>query len=252
MAGAPKPPTYPDRSYQYMYKLIDQNRVQPLQDLFTDFLIMAICWEETMFRNIKQEHGGTGVGFGQTEPAEFSKLDGGPNRDKPDIDKKNPHYALAKKYNYNLPKLPDRNGPNLAGGSLSEEQSIQVISSMLCHGYYNNGQSRQAALYTYAGVYSSRKVAQKLAKGEITAEKAKKMDPLGEAARIQIVRGWEKCEAELTKIENQYTADKTIDRRPLILQALYNARTYPMSDPQYALRLFPEGDSVWNPKKLAA
>src|SRR5262245_40660999 len=140
--------TYPGKSYLQMYDLIGRSRVQPLQDLFTDFLIMAICWEESMFNNKKQDGSGTAVGFGQTEPGELWKLDGGEDLKKPgiDIDKKNPHFAQAKKYNYNLPPLPPRDGRKLAGGTISDEQAIAAMSSMLCHNYYSNGQNFESAL----------------------------------------------------------------------------------------------------------
>jgi hypothetical protein len=39
----------------------------------TDELMMAICWEESFFNNIRQD-GGTAIGFGQMEPSELKKI----------------------------------------------------------------------------------------------------------------------------------------------------------------------------------
>src|SRR5215471_14871554 len=65
----------PGKSVTEMHWLISSQRVMKSNSLFSDFLLMAICWEETFFNNIFQEEGGTGVGFGQVEPAEFGNFE---------------------------------------------------------------------------------------------------------------------------------------------------------------------------------
>jgi hypothetical protein len=55
-----------------MDRLISFNNAADHPDV-TDELIMAICWEETFFNNVKQD-GGTAIGFGQMEPRELKKV----------------------------------------------------------------------------------------------------------------------------------------------------------------------------------
>lgn len=56
------------KSYVEMLKLVRTYRWQGTPGMFSDYLIMAICWEETTFMNIPQEKG-PARGFGQIEPS---------------------------------------------------------------------------------------------------------------------------------------------------------------------------------------
>lgn len=224
-------PKQPGLSYQDMYRLILFNRVQMLKEVFTIELLVAICWEETLFNNIKQDPG-TAVGFGQTEPSEFWTLE--------------TNDARAK--GYHVPALPRRYKVKTTGsevvtlaGKLSDEQSIQVMSASLCHLYLNLNRSLQAALEGYGGVRFSKNIDQLVQQKKLTAEKAKKIDPLGVAGRLEKIQGWRKCERILLH-ELPHTPG---DGRPVIRQALHASRAFPKNDATWNKILFPEDDKDW-------
>jgi hypothetical protein len=56
------------RSYLQMVKLIRDYRWPQTLPIFSNYLILAICWEETTFMNIHQVKG-PAIGFGQLEPS---------------------------------------------------------------------------------------------------------------------------------------------------------------------------------------
>jgi len=62
----------PAFSYYDVQSLVYANNTV-LYSIFTDELITAIFWEESLFNNVRQP-GGSAVGLGQVEPAELSKL----------------------------------------------------------------------------------------------------------------------------------------------------------------------------------
>jgi hypothetical protein len=65
-------PRWPGNDITTMDSLITFNNMADHPDV-TGELIMAICWEESFFNNVKQQ-GGTAIGFGQMEPSELRKI----------------------------------------------------------------------------------------------------------------------------------------------------------------------------------
>jgi hypothetical protein len=65
-------PQQPGTDITTMDSLITFNNMADHPDV-TGELIMAICWEESFFNNVKQQ-GGTAIGFGQMEPSELRKI----------------------------------------------------------------------------------------------------------------------------------------------------------------------------------
>jgi Transglycosylase SLT domain len=65
-------PQWPGTDVTTMDSLITFNNMAD-HPAVTGELIMAICWEETFFNNVKQD-GGSALGFGQMEPAELKKI----------------------------------------------------------------------------------------------------------------------------------------------------------------------------------
>jgi hypothetical protein len=224
-------PKSPGESYLDMLNLIVSKRVSMFAEVFTAELILGICWEETFFNNISQTTG-TAVGFGQTEPSNFWMLE----------------TANARANGYFVPGLPHRQTIKKGKsqittllGSLTDEQSVQVISAWLCHLYLNAKRDVSATLKNYAGMSFSQQIAEKLAKGEITQEESKKLDPLGVVGRQQKIDGWRGCETILL-----HQLPGTGDRRPKIRDALTASRGFPKDDPSWNAVLFPEPDSFWS------
>jgi hypothetical protein len=153
-------PHKPGQSYLGMYHLIVTNRVQMYKEVFSPELIIGICWEETFFNNIKQEQG-TAVGFGQTEPAEFWKLEN----------------DIARARGYNVPGLPRRNTTTASdgtkivslAGTLDDGQAILVLTALMVQLYIYLTFSSRAVLEGLAGVSFSRKIAKEVAEGKIDA-----------------------------------------------------------------------------------
>lgn len=214
-------PQLPGKSVVQMYKLIREHRVKHLENVFTDYLLLAICWEETKFNNVFQGgSGGTGIGFGQVEPANFYMLES----------------DMARQRGYYVPGLPERTQTKNGKGKviktassrmLSERESIQTQSALLCHLYHSSKTpTKRGALSAYAGVGFS---------------KTGGTDNLGDNKRRHIVDGWLACEHMLA--ENwDYPADP-VD----IANALRKSRAFPSRklDPRYEDTLFPPEDKGW-------
>jgi hypothetical protein len=64
-------PKWPGTDITTMDSLITLNNIAD-HSAVTGELIMAICWEETFFNNVRQERG-TAIGFGQMEPADMKR-----------------------------------------------------------------------------------------------------------------------------------------------------------------------------------
>jgi hypothetical protein len=117
-------------------------RGNPAPSYFTDELILAICWEETTFRNIPQE--GTdsqgkplpAVGVGQIEPSGLQALQMFYRRVLPQID------GMENYVSPGDPILAQREGADVSvwkGLILSHAwQGIQFVSRILEALYYNN------------------------------------------------------------------------------------------------------------------
>jgi hypothetical protein len=56
------------KTYLQMVKLARDYRWPGTSEIFSNYLILAICWEETTFMNIPQQKG-PAIGFGQLEPS---------------------------------------------------------------------------------------------------------------------------------------------------------------------------------------
>jgi hypothetical protein len=212
-----------------MKAMIDDYRVTMPDEVFTTELILAICWEETFFTNLKQSSG-TAVGFAQVEPSEFSKLE----------------TAEAGAKGYRVTGLPPRRTKDVNGtevvfldGTLTDQQSIQVTSALLYHYYFAKNQNQEAALEAYAGVGFSRQIEKDVRDKNITPEKAHKIDPLGVAGRQKKIRGWRECERILL-----YEVPNMGDVRPKIRDALNASRTFPMNDATWNDKLFQVEDHL--------
>jgi hypothetical protein len=223
-------PKSPGMSYWDMYRLIVINRIQMFKDVFTPELILGICWEETFFNNVKQTVG-TAVGFGQTEPSNFWILESVGAR-------ANGYFVSGLPRRQTLKKGKDE--ITILLGSLSDEQSVQVVSGFLCHLYLDAKRDVSSALQNYAGMSFSRKIAGEVARKEITAADAVKIDPLGVAGRQAKIDGWRRCEDILLR---QLPA--VGDGRPKIREALAASRGFPKEDAAWNKILFPEPDTFW-------
>jgi len=216
-----------------MYQLVEDNRLPLLADVFTTELILGICWEETFFNNVKQTSG-SAVGFGQSEPSEFWKLE----------------TANARAKGFFVAHLPRRqkvgNNATHLLGDLTDEQSIQVTSAMLCQLYFDLSPHRDTVLQAFAGVGFSRNLAMKVSKGEITEDAADKIDPLKVAGRLDKIQGWQNCEQSLLALQDDS------DKRPRILDALSQSRQFLKNDPDWYAILFPEKDEEWASKLTPA
>ena len=113
----------PSFSYQEICNLVNDNHLQ-LYNIFTDELIVALCWEESLFNNTKQS-GGSAVGLGQVEPGELWTL---------------------RKYGLNT---------NATAILANPGHAIEVVSYMLRHLYESqkSNPSRYEALKRYGGYY---------------------------------------------------------------------------------------------------
>jgi hypothetical protein len=153
----------PGKSFMDMLQLILKNQRRP-NDPFSPQLLMAIFWEETFFTNRKQVGGGTGIGFGQTEPAELPKLTTQRARDK----------------GYELP------GVSAATRELDEARAVAAPSCLLLHLFHaapptaTTPEARvRFALEGYGGVHFK-------GKSSLTRED-----------RLRIIANWRKCEEKL-------------------------------------------------------
>jgi len=120
-------PSLPDYTFQEMTSLAYANNTAMWQ-VFTDELVIAICWEESQFNNIQQVKG-SAVGLGQVEPKELPKL---------------------RQYGVYLDAKAILNDP---------ANAIEAVSYMLMHGYVTQTaapKSRREALKRYAGYYYDR------------------------------------------------------------------------------------------------
>jgi hypothetical protein len=61
------------KTYLEMIKLARDNRWIDLPAIFSNYLVIAICWEESTFMNIPQV-GGPAMGFGQIEPDPLQQM----------------------------------------------------------------------------------------------------------------------------------------------------------------------------------
>jgi hypothetical protein len=130
----------PGKSYAEMILLLNANVsvIQPTP--FTSFTMLSFFWEETFFNNISQIDSGTGVGFGQAEPAEFYRFDANGKLS-----------ALAKQKGYLVEGLPRVQGKKLLG-TLNDHQSVRVACAYVRDLYEKGVKTKQGIMNAYGGV----------------------------------------------------------------------------------------------------
>ncbi len=130
----------PGKSYSEMILLLNANVsvIQPTP--FTSFTMLSFFWEETFFNNISQIDSGTGVGFGQAEPAEFYRFDANGK-----------HSALAKQKGYLVEGLPRVQDKKLLG-MLTDHQAVRVACAFVRDLYEKGIKTKQGIMNAYGGV----------------------------------------------------------------------------------------------------
>lgn len=194
-------PKLPGKSYDEMKALIASNH--GIGYVFSWELLIAICWEESFFNNQEQEGAGTAWGFGQVEPSEYYKFE----------------TEQAKKHGYyvaNLPKRAKVGDKTILLGSLTDNQSVQVVSAALRHNYFARKREKLDALYVYGGVYY------------------KGPSPLTVAERIAIINGWLDCEKHLQFFHQGHDPNE-------IVKGLHMAKNFKDSEAIFRPILFPFG-----------
>jgi hypothetical protein len=199
-------------------------RGNPAPSYFTDELILAICWEETTFRNIPQE--GTdnqgkplpAVGIGQIEPSGLQALQLFYRNVLPQID------GMDKYIPPSDPILAQREGADIAvwkGLILSHAwQGIQFVSRILEALYYNN---------YYNSVY--KKYRGKIPRPAVDDAKLAESALLGYAGwfsdraawRLDVIKNWKACRDTLarSKAMTKSAYDDNVPVRSTIREALW-------------------------------
>jgi hypothetical protein len=167
-------------SFMDMLLLTLKNHRQPSP--FTPQIMLAIFWEESLFRNIPQIGGGKGVGFGQVERQNFFFLT----------------TPRAQQLGYAVP------GVTTNTTTLDDARSVQVASCVLLHLFHHPDAARSAdrkefAYQGYAGV------------------KAAAGTSLSAAQRRAIIGNWKACEADLLTLP---FSEFTIINFPGLIQTL--------------------------------
>ena len=194
-------PKLPGKSYDEMKALIASNH--GIGYVFSWELLIAICWEESFFNNQEQEGAGTAWGFGQVEPSEYYKIE----------------TEQAKKHGYYVATLPKRakvGDKTILLGSLTDNQSVQVVSAALRHNYVSRKQEKQDALNVYGGVYWK-------GKSDKTPEERKKT-----------IQRWLDCEKHLQFFHQGHDPNE-------IIKGLHMAKNFKDSEAVFRPILFPFG-----------
>jgi hypothetical protein len=195
-------PSAPGKSFVQMFDLIYSNNFA--RPTFSDRLLIAIFWEETLFNNIFQIGGGTGVGFGQVEPAEFYKL---------------------KKYGVSLPPVRKEGWKTYSTRPLKDDESVKASAALLSHLHSALG-SVQSALEGYAGVQWARD------NPSIAKPTANE--------RLTIIGGWKACALKLEPCRP--FREPTRAEENDILDALQMARGFAARREEFRSLLFREED----------
>jgi hypothetical protein len=210
-------------SYEDMYELICSAK-PPVAKMFSNELLIAIFWEESLFNNIEQTGGGTAWGFGQVEPAEMYRCEDQTATDR--------GYGVA-----GLPKPVKMGKVTRLGGKLTPEQSVQVAIGVLCSIHFSKNGNREAALRAYGGVgYTGTDVPARL---------------IVPGSREAIIQGWKQCEAHLQNRPLSYGSDFPT----YVKEGLNKARPFNLNDPHIDDILFPKwfvttgGARIWRPQR---
>ena len=147
------------KSFPDMLALATANHRQPSP--FPLQLLLAIFWEESLFKNVAQLGGGPGIGFGQVEKGQLFNLT----------------QPRAQQFGYFVP------GVSTATTQVDDATAVQISSCLLLHLFHhptNTSPNKiDFALSGYAGV------------------RAAAGTPLPPAKRLAIVAGWKTCALQL-------------------------------------------------------
>jgi hypothetical protein len=209
-------PKQPGCTFDYIWGLVDKNKSMLSGAGISPELVLGIFWEETLFNNVFQTPPGTGVGYGQTEPAEFYRFNANNLKNGNKEIAARAQKALDHGYAvFGLPPvmhLPNRRP--FSSAPLTDMQSVQIALAMI-RDLRESGMSAGGILNAYAGVGFQ---------GEQAAHLAR---PGG---RQGIIKGWRNCEGQLK-------AAIPAKNRKGILQALKEAREF-KQDEAFAKILF--------------
>jgi len=179
--------TKPSMSFVKMFDLVYTYNF--VKATFSDRLLIGIFWEESMFNNTFQVGGGTGVGFGQVEPAEFSRME---------------EFGLMP------PPSEKVHGRTRATRALSDKEAVQSAAALLGSMFKRLGGNRTSVLRGYAGYQWA------LANPGIAKPTANQ--------RLSIIAGWEACELKLRDIYPFRRPDRA--EQDVILDGLNKARPF--------------------------
>jgi hypothetical protein len=191
----------PGKSFVQMFDLIYENNFVKAD--FSDRLLIGIFWEESFFNNIFQIGGGTGVGFGQVEPAEFHRM---------------------KEFSLQVPAIKKVGGRTMAAGPLSDVESVQAACALLGSLKKRLG-SRRGALLGYAGYQYA------LANASVRPTATD---------RLNIIAGWEACEAKLKDIRPFRRPERS--EEDVILDGLNRSRPFSARREEFRPLLFKDAD----------
>jgi len=153
----------PEKSFIEMLLLILKNHRVP--SAFTPQILMAIFWEESQFRNVKQISGGPGVGFGQVEKQNLFHL----------------NQPKAREKGYFVPGVTSNTT------QLDDDRSTQISHCYLLHLFHHedaqkSSDKKEFAYKGYGGVLQ--------AKGTSVSKDK----------RLATIRGWQACELKLSML----------------------------------------------------
>jgi hypothetical protein len=177
----------PSKSFVKMFDLIYTYNF--MKSTFSDRLLIGIFWEESMFNNVFQIGGGTGMGFGQVEPAEFHRME---------------EFGLM------APPSEKRGGRTHATRALSDKEAVQTTSALLGSMFKRLNGNRTSVLRGYAG-YQWALANPGTAKPTATQ-------------RLSIIAGWEACELKLRDIYPFRRPEKA--EQDVILDGLNKSRPF--------------------------
>jgi hypothetical protein len=193
----------PGKSFVQMFDLVYSYNFA--KATFSDRLLIGIFWEESMFNNVFQVGGGTGVGFGQVEPAEFPRMT---------------EFGLL------APSTEKVGGHTKSTRALSDKEAVQAAAALLGSMFKRLGGSRASVLRGYAGYQWA---LANPGKAKPTANQ-----------RLAIIAGWEACEQKLKDIFPFRRPDRAEEN--VILDGLNKARSFASRREEFRSLLFRDSD----------
>ncbi|HXI59281.1 MAG TPA: hypothetical protein VNO55_24610 [Polyangia bacterium] len=175
----------PGKSFVEMFDLIYSNNF--VRADFPDRLLIGIFWEESLFNNVYQIGGGTGIGFGQVEPAEFHRM---------------------AEFNLTVPPTKKVGHQTKSTRPLSDEEAVQAACALL-GSLKNILGTQRGALLGYAGYEWAKRTP-----GAYPSA----------AQRLNIIAGWKACEAKLLDVRPFRLPERS--EQDVILGALNSAKPF--------------------------